>query len=270
MKMTNLFHRLLLLLVCVGFLASCSEEEDATAQDSAPTLPSAAVFSVNLPKADAESGRYQSGKYENAFHALSNYYGWQIALELYLAHPTISFAAAIQQQPEYLKDEDRWVWSFNTDLEGNVYQVNLYGRKAGESAAWEMYVSQEDGFQDLLWLSGTSALDGTEGTWRIRTNTENPKDALQIEWEVSNGDIPYAKYTGLDKDSNVYLNYIEYGSLSEGSFNVFYNVYSNTADNLLKIEYNNQTKIGRVTDSAKFGDSLWHCWNSDYQDIDCQ
>lgn len=257
----------------IGFLISCSEDEEVTQQEAtAPELPPAAVFAVDFPGFDgeADNGRSQEEGYDNAIHAFLNYRGWQTALELHLAHPAIAFGAAVNQEPRYLADEDRWVWVLETDFLGKTYQVDLYGQKVDDRSVWEMYVSQEDGFQDALWLEGYSALDGSGGAWAVRTNTKNPKNALSIEWKASEGAIPYAKYTGLDAASDVYRNYIEYGSRTEGDFSVFYNIFDSSEDNLLKIEHNRETKVGRVSDPARFGNQDWYCWNSDYQNVSCE
>ena len=41
-------------------------------------------------------------------------------------------------------------------------------------------------------------------------------------------------------------------------------------DNVIKIEFNNETREGRVSDFAKYEDKAWHCWNKDFVDTVCE
>lgn len=271
MKKLMFNNRLLLLLLPIGLLLSCSEDEEVTRSEKAPELPPISTFTIEMGAFKTESNNGRSDEENYYLYSAANYIGWQTALTLYLAHPVVAFRAAFDQTPRFINEEDRWVWDYNAEAFGQKYQIVLYGKKVGSNAEWEMRASQDGGFQDVLWFRGTSALDGSEGTWNVMTDAKNPRDAMLIKWEKSEGEIPYVKYTGLDTESSVYQNYIEYGSLTNNDdFNVFYNIYDSEDNNLLKIEFNNKTKAGRVTDSGRFGDGEWHCWNGSYENISCE
>ena len=275
MKKANA-SKLLLLAVVLGFFASCSEDETVEAANdptTAPVLPPVNTFLIDtaaFSAGAASNGRLQQGEYTNSGHAYFSYVGWQTALTLYLAQPAVAFRNAFDQEARYNAEEDRWEWIYDVDVWGSTFQIDLYGEKVESNAQWEMYISQAGGYQDVLWFSGTSALDGSGGRWDVNTDPENPREALQIEWKKTDGKIPYVKYTSVDEQSDVYQNYIEYGTLTEGNFNVFYNIYSSDEDNLLKIEYNTETQQGRASDAKRFGSADWQCWNSDFQNVDCE
>ena len=61
--------------------------------------------------------------------------------------------------------------------------------------------------------------------------------------------------------------YISYGIVDNADYNAFYNVFG--AEDQVTIEYNTETKEGRVKARGHFGDDDWHCWNELFQDVDC-
>ena len=264
--------KLLLFVMALGLLASCSEDEEVSKQSSPPVLPPVATFLIDTTtfRVEDNNGRLQQGDHDAATYSYFSYAGWQTALTLYLAQPAIAFREAFNQQATYVAEEDRWEWKYDVATWGTTYQIALYGKKVDSNAQWEMYVSRDGGFQDVLWFSGTSALDGSGGQWDVNTDPENPREALEIEWKKTDGKIPYVKYTSVDEQSNVYQNYIEYGTLTDSDFNVFYNIYFSDEDNLLKIEYNTETRQGRASDPERFGSPAWQCWNSDFQNVSCE
>ena len=58
--------------------------------------------------------------------------------------------------------------------------------------------------------------------------------------------------------------YIHYGITEDLVYDAFYDIYDNSADNLLKINYNTETREGSI-----YYNDLWHCWDNNLVDIDC-
>ena len=278
MKKLTSMSRLLLAVLIASLSVSCSEDKDAVAptQGEAPALPPLASFeaykALQLPEREGmENGRLAQ-EYDNAGHAYFNYAGWHTGLKLHLALPVVAFRSAFDSEAEYLSDEDRWVWVYNSSINGNQYNVKLYGKKVEKQSVWEMRVSKEGGYQNVVWFEGTAALDGSGGGWTVYAEGDNPREVLSIDWKASTSQegIPSVQYESLDVQSDLNGTYIEYGTLTDGDFTVFYNIYNAKEDNIIKIEFNNETREGRVSNFAKYEDKAWHCWNGDFIDTVCE
>ena len=278
MRKLTLMSRSLLAVLIIGLSVSCSEDKDAVAPDQGapPTLPPLASFAayeaIQLPEREGEDNGRLAQEYDNFGHAYLNYAGWHTGLKLHLALPVVAFKSAFDSEAEYLSDEDRWVWAYESTIGGDQYSVKLYGEKIDANSVWEMRVSKEGGYQNVIWFEGIAALDGSGGGWTVYKDGDNPRTVLDIDWKASTSkeDIPFVKYKSLDTQSNLNGTYIEYGTLTGGDFTVFYNIYNAKEENTINIEYNNKTRQGRVSDLAEYEDEAWHCWNSDFEDTVCE
>nr|WKN39573.1 hypothetical protein K4G66_12810 [Tunicatimonas sp. TK19036] len=256
-------------------LTSCSKEEEVVDDPgAAPVIPSSATFAMDLSafpsEEGANNGRLEESKMHYGFAAI-NFVFWQSWLTVHLSVPVVAFKAALDQEATYIPAEKRWVWSFEVSEGQHTYEASLYAKVNDESVQWEMYVSKSDGFQDFLWYKGTSALDGTEGSWTVSIEPEkNAREGLFIEWEKEDDEVASIKYTSIDKDSENKDSYIAYGKTSDVDFDAYYHVYISSEENIMKIDFNSETKIGRVQSQKHFQDDAWHCWNSELADVDCE
>ena len=275
MKKLTSMSRLLLAVLIASLSVSCSEDKNAVApaQGEAPALPPLASFeaykALQLPERESmENGRLAQ-EYDNAGHAYLNYAGWDAGLAAYLALPVVAFRSAFDSKAEYLSEEDRWVWAYESSV-GGGHSVMLYGKKVESESMWEMRVSKEGGYQNVVWFEGTAALDGSGGGWTVYKDGDNPREVLEIDWKASASEkgIPSVKYKSLDEESDLKDTYIEYGMLD--SDKVFYNIYNAKKENMIKIEFDRKTQEGRVSDLAEYEDEAWHCWNSDFVDTVCE
>jgi hypothetical protein len=93
---------------------------------------------------------------------------------------------------------------------------------------------------------------------------------LQIDWHryisTQTGDIKYTNVIPGDAENG---GYIFYGSTTDEEYDRFYNIYNKGQDNLAEIEWNFTNKNGRVKDEHFYLDADWHCWDSNFNDIDC-
>jgi hypothetical protein len=62
--------------------------------------------------------------------------------------------------------------------------------------------------------------------------------------------------------------YIEYGANYSTGFNRSFELFAGPA-NILDIEWNAPQRYGRVRHEAHFGDTDWHCWDTNLFDVDC-
>lgn len=271
MKRFTLLNRFLLMALLSSYLFSCSQEDDPQAKQEAPAVPPAATLEMELysfSEEDASNGRTATEGYWNVVHARLGFVIWSNLVRFQLAVPTIALSEAFKQQPT-LVEGGKWRWTYDVELDGN-YQVKLYGTDQGDQqVGWEMYLSKEGGFQNFLWVEGTSARNGDQGQWTV--NKDASKELMKVDWKKGASDtVTELTYTNVEKDGEYESSYVKYQMLDEGDYNTSYSVYLSNEDNLFKIDYNTETQIGRVSDPKRFEDNAWHCWNSNFEDVSCE
>ena len=190
-----------------------------------------------------------------------------------LAVPVYSFSKVAEQKPVYL-EEKTWQWSATITLLSTTYQARLTGQIAETNVIWKMYITKEGtgGYSDFLWLEGTSELDGTAGQWKLYESPANPVEIVKIDWTAVSGTAASVKYT-FTKTGNTFAgSNIEYG-VTQNSLNAYYSIYyyNSTAEDFfdMDVEWSSTLKNGRVKCPKVFGDTEWHCWDSNYLNADC-
>ncbi|WP_185152738.1 hypothetical protein, partial [Fulvivirga aurantia] len=194
---------------------------------------------------------------------------WNTILAVNLAIPVSAFKAAISQKPSYDSDRALWVWRFDYDVVGRTYSSELTAGFVNDGVEWNMYISQQNGFQDVLWYSGVMNTGGTEGYWMLNIDGDSPRDFLRIDWEKENEEIGKIKYTSIDATADLNGSYIEYSKSADVEFNRSYDIYIDKDDNLVEIDWNSNDGNGRIKNSDFYGDDLFHCWDTNFENIDC-
>jgi hypothetical protein len=206
---------------------------------------------------------------QNWFYSAATAGAWQFVITFTMAVPVASFVAAFDAEPVYDGD-GWWVWSYDFTAQSADYSADLKGRIVADSVEWEMYISKQGVYEDFLWYTGTHDLFATGGQWNLKHNHSNPEPFLQVDWSrdtvTSTGEL---KYTNIISGSVDFGGYIHYGSTSGADYDRFYTIYGPSTPKTTEIEWNHSTKAGRVRDEHHFGDSDWHCWDEDLQDMDC-
>ncbi|MEM6840907.1 MAG: hypothetical protein AAF632_01670 [Bacteroidota bacterium] len=251
-------------------LTSCNEEEDVVSDPgTAPAIPPSSSFVLDFstfPSEQSSNGRLEETKWHYGYAAL-NFAFWQSLIGLQMTVPVIAFNASFDQEAVYIPGEQRWNWSYEVSDGTNTYEANLYAKPADGKINWEMYISKSEAYENFLWYKGTSLIDGSGGNWTVSVEPEkNSREALYIEWTKENEEVADIKYTVIDEDSDQLDSYIKYGRTNGSDFDSFYQVYLAKDDNLLTIDYNSETKAGRVQSSE---DEEWRCWNSELVDTEC-
>lgn len=270
MKKFTLFNRFLLMALLSSYLFSCSQEDDPQAKQEAPAVPPAATLEMKLysfSEEDASNGRSMAEGYWNVTHAKVGFLVWSTIIKLQLAVPTVALSEALKH-PVTVVENGKWLRTYDVELDTR-YTVKLYASNQGDQrVGWEMYLSKEGGFQDFLWVEGTSNWVGNEGQWTVNTASS---ELMKIDWKKGSSDtVTELTYTHVEKDSEYEGSYVKYQTLDEGDYNTSYSVYLSNEENLFKINYNTETKVGRVSDPKRFKDEAWHCWNSSFEDVSCE
>jgi hypothetical protein len=278
--MKRTFSLLIIVILSATLFTSCEKKGNP------PVLPPLATMKIDFSdftsrKKSAEiigtESETNSVGNANFVYASSVAGFWNTLLALNLVIPVASFSESFNQTPAYL-DNKTWQWSYSLNVLAGTYKARLTGQIRDNDVKWEMYISKEGvgAFSELLWFSGTSALDGNSGQWILNNSVAFPEPMLRIDWIQENDVVGSIKYTYIrakkdDRTTDPYNgSYIEYG-LQNASFNAFYNVrlynLSSFAD--IFIEWSTSAHNGHIKSYSHYTDNNWHCWNEIGSDIVC-
>ena len=222
-------------------------------------------FSASL--LTAESNTAQSRKNWN--YAALNVGLWNVVLVVGLVVPVAAFVESFKYKPVQNPDYT-WVWTYDVPVQGDIYSAELHGRYIDNGVRWDMYISKLGDYSNFHWYYGESNLPATEGYWILKNKPSNPSDLLRIDWHrnLSNNtnDI---KYTNIVPGGPENGGYIFAGVTSDEAYDRFYEIYNKGKDNHTYIEWQYTTDAGRVKNARFFGNSEWHCWDSEHYDIGC-
>jgi hypothetical protein len=276
-KITVLF--LLLILGFVGF-NSCDKNKE-----TAPEIPPYESMVIDFDKfsSDEKSALETSTSAINFITAGLTIVVWNTTLTVTLAVPIASFYASFQNEPEFLGD-GTWQWKYDVPGFGNTYHARMTGKLMGDHVKWEMYISKSGivaPHDEFLWFEGTSDYDGTSGQWTLYHSYEVQEAALQIDWKKTSDEVGDIKYTYVRESDNGVNNqltkgsYLQYG-LTDADLNAFYRIEYNQRDSdasdikNVDIEWSLTGLYGRIKSQHYYNDDLWHCWDSQGLDTECE
>jgi hypothetical protein len=255
-KIISKFLLVFLVLSGIG-MSGCNKDKD-----EAPQLPPESAFVMDFGNFVNDQKSVQSGV--NWGTAVLTVGLWNTVLAVTLAVPVATYVEAMEQVPVRV-DNNTWKWSFSVHVNLIKYTAELYADVSGSDVIWKMYVSQEGGFTDFLWYEGTSDILRTHGSWTLYLSPASNVRFLQMDWthnwEANTGDI---KYTNVLSNTDGYGDYIHAGITTDTPYNAFYEIFDNSLDKTVTINYNTSTMEGSI-----FYDGSWHCWDTNLQDITC-
>lgn len=188
---------------------------------------------------------------------------WSSLISANLEVPLAAFEAAISYKPEYVS-ENLWQWSYNFNQGSNTYKAKLQGKISTSSVTWKMYITYDGtgGYKEFLWIEGTSKNDGSGGQWQFSQSPQSTPKMFQDDWTKSGDEVTSVKYTYIKNDT-FKDSFINYFSLSSGSFDSGYNIhFSNDLYSNSDIEWNIITFDGRLKCVDYLGDENWYCWDT--------
>ncbi len=198
---------------------------------------------------------------------------WDAIITTTLAVPVASFQVAVKQTPTYIGDKT-WQWSYNVAVLSVTYNFRLTGQINASDVAWKMYISKTGtgGFNEFVWFSGTSSLDGTSGQWILNKSYDSQVPVLQIDWTKSGTSIATIKYSYVESGSSFAGSYIEYG-LTSDTLNAYYTIHYYSTATLqfydVNVKWDTTSHEGEVQSELYFGDDNWYCWDSNYLNVTC-
>ncbi|MBE0654659.1 MAG: hypothetical protein IH594_12720, partial [Bacteroidales bacterium] len=251
---------------------SCEKDEP-----EAPELPPLEAFAMDFsdfsnPNYAMASKKSATDPYYNFGYSFVTVTAWNTVATLVMAIPTATYAAALNDTPEYLGD-NTWEWNFNAQVQSFSYSARLVAtRISNEEFKAEMFVSSSSSvfasFEDFKWFEGVIRYDHTHASWTLYESPSNPTALLTMEWnkdfETGLWDITY---TNVKQGAAESGSYIKFEVTDDSQYDARYTISSN--EGMVKIEWNRETKAGRVMSPIFFEDSLWRCWNALLQNTEC-
>lgn len=258
-------NKIVVALLLLTVFVSCKK-------DDIPPIPELTpVGSFSMEYDDFNNAKSANLLKLNWIYSATNVSIFSIMASASMAIPTIAFSESFNHTPTYSGDQI-WQWSYNIPVLGATYTAKLNGiTEKKNKVKWEMYVDKTGtgGFTNFLWFEGTTT-DSTAANWIVYNNLGLPAPVLNIEWE-SNSDHSEStlKYTNVNTTSENLNSYIEFGKSPAASFDRFYNIYLKNENATININWNSDTKDGRVKSPSFFKDQNWRCWNEQLQDAWC-
>lgn len=265
-----LYKQILGLIILVTFslvvMVSCEKEPEAP--DLAPV--ESLVMDLNQFPSGNNNEQVKSSP-QFIFNWLYSYvtvFSWNTVIAVNIAIPVASYLEAFNHTPVYLGD-NQWEWSYSTDILDKTYVSRLLGTRIdNETYTMEMYLSEGSSFSDFKWFEGVIRYDQTEVNWKISHSPSQPTQYLDVDYNRDfETDKVNIRYTIIDPENDLYQSYIEYGRDTALYHDSHYHI--SKADTLTLIQWNSTSKAGRVMDELHFGDNSWHCWDSQFKDVDC-
>lgn len=265
---------------------SCEKDEEMGTPPALPPYESMAIDFSDFTNTSKAASDFKMMYSDMNLISNANYgwagltvFFWNITLGSVIAVPVASFYAAFNSTPVFIGNAT-WEWTYNVGGFASTYTARLNGQIRTDDVKWEMYITKNGigGYDEFKWFEGTSDLDGNGGQWILYHSYNFQDPVLQIDWEKASNEIGMVKYTyvrgtnDLGETETFNGSYLEYG-LQDGNYNAYYNVhaYAELSSNFVDtyIEWSTTEYYGHIKAEHIFQDSVWHCWDTDGNDIDC-
>ena len=251
----------LLFAMSLIVFSSCKKKEPA------PDIPSTSSMVMDFSQfssSDDTTATRDTSTYHNWGYSFANVAVWNTIITVGLALPVAAYRESFNHEAEYDSHAKTWTWSYSFGL---GHQAQLVSYFKGDTVVWEMTID------DFQWYYGHSHVDKSGGYWILNESKTQQRQLLRIDWHQNSDGTFNISYTNVAPATSSYGDenggYISYG-VTTGEFDRFYHIYNKGEDNLTEIEWQKADRHGHVKDPKEFGDSDWHCWNTNLADITCQ
>ena len=212
-----------------------------------------------------------STSYANHNWAGLNVGVWNLILTVRLAIPVASFYEAFNHQ--YVEEGDNlWSWSYSFVAQNTNHTAKLTAMyiESNQKIQWDMFITKDNVYSNFHWYTGYSAISGLEGNWTLNESNIKPTPLLSIDWHrntsTGSSDI---KYTNVAPGGIENGGYIYYAVSPGASLDATYDIFNKGENNLINIQWNKNSKNGRIKDAKHYLNPDWHCWDSSFLDCNC-
>jgi hypothetical protein len=263
----KLEHSFLVLAILVLTITGCGSASGA------PTIPPIETFIIPIEDfPDNGIGSFvslETGNQSNWNYAAFTVGFWGAVVVVGLAVPVAAFRESFQHTPVQQPDGS-WIWSYSVNVGTSVYSAELHGQFITEGVHWGMNISKAGEYEDFLWYYGEHNLPATDGFWVLKQSPAVPEDLLRIDWSRNISAGTYAiKYINIVPGGPENGGYIDVQYTKGTPYDYICDIYNKGETNHTYIDWSSITGEGRVQDLKHFGDTDWHCWDSDQLNVTC-
>lgn len=266
MKTSNyLKYFFLLIIITVSFL-HCKDEEKEV-----PLLPSDSTIVIDFSDFISMSKLYSDKAGANREFASSSLEYWDSVISVYLDLPVKTYKETKNIEKAADVTYNVWLWQKEYITGGDNINGKIYETITNKNfLQTEVFVSKNNEYLDFRWFFGKCDPELTIGNWTFHKDTAlSSENFLYIEWKNRN-DTVQLKYINTLKEDAKKGNYIVYRNKTDNTdFDSYFKLYYKTAVDSIEIEWNSLSKAGRIKNSTHFGDEVWHCWDGNLNDVDC-
>lgn len=263
--MKKVFSLLLSLMV---IFVSCNPNDENN-QDPKPVMPPEYSMAPNFDDFQTEENQ-RNQTIENWFYSAVNVSVYSALLTGSLAIPVTAFKATISQDPFYDTDAGVWTWESSFSANSNDFSIRLTGDVVDGNVDWKGYISSSSSnVDDFVWFEGQSDIDGNSGSWTLFESPQNPSAWISTEWSRNDDQTEANATFTIEKEGESLGSYIEYSRNENSDYNRSVEISNTQSGDLIEIDWNSELKFGRVKSENYFGDTDFHCWDENLQDVDC-
>lgn len=257
-------------ILCVLFLLISCKDNTSSAPDDPPQLPPARSMEMDFSTfQNQQNSGSKVQTADNFSRAVVTAVIMKAAVDINLAIPKALLRAASNAEAELNADEE-WEWSYSKTEGENMYAVRLVAAREGDDTVnWEFYVTNSElALDNVLFFSGTTNSDGTEGTWIYYNlqGSELQQEVSRVDWIVNGKDDVQLRLE-ITSDRNNHLgDYIDY--TFDGTYKTA--VYYDASDEATtEIQLTVDTNVGYIV-TPNYNGGQQSCWDSDFQDVACE
>jgi hypothetical protein len=195
----------LMLLITLNLGGCCSDSETSptsTTELEPPILPVAEQLQFDFSFFDpGKQLEKAGGNYDNFVNAYLRTVVLDAMARLVLVAPVSAFSAAVHTVPVAQADGS-WVWTYDWQHGHDTIRIILRGMPAGDVVEWDLSLAPGAVDDGVLWFSGTTNGDGSEGHWGFHDlNTDGYPVSGEITWGTT-GDGNYLEFVCREPDND--------------------------------------------------------------------
>jgi hypothetical protein len=179
---------LFLLTINLNGCSDSTTSPNTVAAEEPPVLPAAEQLQFDFSFFDNAAQLDKShGEYDNFVNAYLRTVVLDVMAKLVLAAPVSAFSAAVHTVP-VAQDDGDWIWTYTWRHPDGPVDIILRGIPAGDVVEWELSLRPDGLIEPVLWFSGTTNGDGSEGHW-VFQDLDDPDHPVsgEIAWGGTGG-----------------------------------------------------------------------------------
>ena len=261
----------LLIFVSFSVIISCNGDDDDEDRP-APLFPDDSTFIIDFSVFTTADTIYlrEIESFNNFGRALTNIAFWDSIISFNLEVPAAAFHGVSKEHGIYDPTIDYWVWAYPFAVQSDFFRAKLHAWLVEDGVQWGMYVTSKGDYYDFFWFTGVSETNLHEGMWLVYLDPENWEPYIDINWgrndQTNQYEIEYKYVLYQHPEEN---SFIQVSYKNEENYDCSATVFWRSQNRFVYVDWDTESKTGRIKEPDYFGDSDWHCWNSYLLDVDC-